>query len=71
MTKCNAVAYIRKMVNNRAYFPEEDIKLIGKGIKAVGDVGEEPAPPQLSELKDNLSESLRGLGHRFIVTMIS
>jgi predicted KAP-like P-loop ATPase len=46
------------------------IKFLGKGAKTVGDwaKGKQP-PPQLSELKDNLIESLTELDHRFIITI--
>lgn len=46
------------------------LKLIGKGAKAAGDAaGKQPPPPPLSELKDTLVNSLRDLGHRFVVTI--
>jgi len=46
------------------------LKLAGKGAKAAGDAaGKKPAPPPLSELKDNLIKSLRDLGHRFVITI--
>jgi hypothetical protein len=42
------------------------LKLFGKGAKAAVDAaGKKPAPPPLSELKDNLLTSLRNLGHQF------
>jgi predicted KAP-like P-loop ATPase len=46
------------------------VKWTGKGVKALGEmVGKKPAPPQLSELKKELADSLRDLGHRFIITI--
>lgn len=46
------------------------LKWVGKGIKAAGEfVGGKPAPPQLSDLKDELGKSLRELGHRFVITI--
>jgi hypothetical protein len=42
----------------------------GKALKAVGEwSGRKPAVLQLSTLKDKLAGSLRGLGHRFIITI--
>lgn len=46
------------------------IKWAGKGIKAVGDIAKgKRSPPQLTELKDKLTGSLRSLGQRFVVTI--
>lgn len=46
------------------------VKLIGKGIKAAGGAfGKKPAARPLPELKHNLVQSLKDLGHRFIVTI--
>jgi predicted KAP-like P-loop ATPase len=46
------------------------VELAGKGAKAAADAaGKEPAPPPLSELKDQLVKSLRDLGHRFVITI--
>jgi predicted KAP-like P-loop ATPase len=45
-------------------------KWLGKGVKAAGDLTSgESAPPQLSELKENLVNSLRELDHRFVITI--
>ncbi len=45
-------------------------KWIGKGVKAAGDLTSgESAPPQLSELKENLVNTLRELDHRFVITI--
>ncbi len=44
--------------------------LVGKAAKAAGEMAaQKPASPQLSELKDKLTRSLRELGHRFIITI--
>lgn len=45
-------------------------KWAGKGVKALADMAKgKPTPPQLSELKDQLSNALKELGHRFIITI--
>lgn len=46
------------------------LKLVGKGAKALGELAKGKSnAPQLSELKDDLSKSLKELGHRFIITI--
>jgi hypothetical protein len=46
------------------------IKYFGKGAKAIGEMAKGKSnAPQLSELKDELSKSLKELGHRFIITI--
>ncbi|MBL4721749.1 MAG: hypothetical protein JKY20_11545 [Alphaproteobacteria bacterium] len=46
------------------------IKWIGKLGKIIGEWANKKSPsPQLSELKDKLVKSLRGLGHRFVITI--
>lgn len=46
------------------------INLAGKGIKAAGELIEgKRSPPQLSDLKDKLSKTLRELGQRIIVVV--
>lgn len=46
------------------------IKLIGKGLGAIdGWVNGKPVSPALADLKDQLAQSLRELGHRFIITI--
>jgi len=45
-------------------------KLVGTALKAGGEfLDSHPNSPQLSELKEKLAESLRELGHRFIITI--
>jgi hypothetical protein len=46
------------------------LRLAGKAARAAGELtAQKPASPQLSELKDKLTRSLRELGHRFIITI--
>lgn len=46
------------------------IKWIGQGLNALGKLAhKKQAPPQLSELKDGLTKSLRNLEHRFVITI--
>jgi len=46
------------------------VKWFGRGVKAVGEfVGKKPTLAPLSELKDKLVQSLRDLGHRFVITI--
>lgn len=46
------------------------LKWIGKGVKALGAASKKSEQPtSLSKLKDKLTDELRGLGHRFLVTI--
>jgi hypothetical protein len=45
------------------------LEMAGTGLKAAGEATEEGRTPQLAELKEKLVKSLRGLDHRFIITI--
>ncbi|MHC2086414.1 KAP family P-loop NTPase fold protein [Methylobacterium sp. CM6244] len=46
------------------------VEMAGEGVKSLGQPTEgEAVPPPLAQLKDKLAQSLRELGHRFVVTI--
>lgn len=46
------------------------VKIAGKAAKVAGELASQNStPPHLSKLKNDLSKSLRDLGHRFIITI--